>query len=216
MLASSFSGMMFGTWDLATGRRLSPVTGHESHLRYLSFTPDGKTLLTAAEDPEERITAWDAATGKKRRELAAPYGAEYLFRSSGEPFVLTPGGAVVSTGNGTLTWTDLTTGRELRRVTPRPVATAREANDQFHLERVSLTLDPKTGRPAVFGLHTVGPSPVVSDAKGWKEVVTLHDAESGELLAHRTYMRNYFYSTSRISPDGRLIARPSHHSSPDG
>jgi WD40 repeat protein len=213
-LGASGSGMMFGTWDIATGRRVGAAVGHECPLLHLAFAPDGKTLLTASADAEEPVLAWDAATGKKRQELAAPHGErESWWLRYSEPFVLTPGGAVVSTGKGTLTWTDLKTGRELRRVAPGPIATAREADDQFQVERVSLTLDPKTRRPAVFGLHTFGPSPWVPSEKVWKEVVTLHDAESGELLAHRTYARDRSGSTGRISPDGRLLARASPDSS---
>src|SRR5262249_19069390 len=114
-------GMLFGPWDLATGRRLSPVTGHESAVQQLAFTPDGTTLLTAAADPDEKVTAWDAATGKRLRELVAPGGYSYNLVRRSNRFVRTPAGVVVTTGNGTLVWTDGTTGRELRRGTPRAV-----------------------------------------------------------------------------------------------
>ncbi|HEV3386935.1 MAG TPA: sigma-70 family RNA polymerase sigma factor, partial [Gemmata sp.] len=208
-------GMMFGTWDIATGRRVSPATGHESNLQHLEFTADGKTLLTVTHNPSERVTAWDAATGKSIRQLAAPHGSEFLFMSSSVPFVLTQGGAVVTTGNGTLTWTDLKTGRETRRITPQPIAKLMEVDyDSFQEEKLSLTLDPQTGRPAVFGLHTFGPALCLSDPKhGWTTVVTLWDAESGELLAHRAYPLNGFSHTGVISPDGRLLARDAYDSS---
>ncbi|HEY8503550.1 MAG TPA: sigma factor-like helix-turn-helix DNA-binding protein [Gemmataceae bacterium] len=212
LLAASFPGMMFGTWDLATGRRLSPVTGHESSVRHLAFTPDGTTLLTASTDPEERVTAWDAATGQKLRELAAPQGPSPFLSGRIVPFVRTPGGAVVTTGRGILVWTDGKTGRELRRVTPGPIATVMDPGDVFQTERVSLTLDPRSGRPAVLGLHSFGPSPVLLEPKyRYKEVVTLWDAEAGELLAHRAYSRDRYDHNQRIvSPDGRWLARTAH------
>jgi WD40 repeat protein len=215
LLASSFSGMMFGTWDIATGRRLSQTTGHESGLRHLEFTPDGKSLLTASNDNEERIGVWEAMTGKNLRELEAKRGPKSLWIASGVPFVLTPGGAVVTTGDGKLTWTDLKTGRELRRISPQPIATRMEAGyDMFHEEKLTLTDDPRTGRPAVFGLHTFGPSPCLSGPKhGWTAVVTLWDAASGELLAHRAYPQSGFGHTAVVSPDGQLLARDDYVSS---
>src|SRR5262245_29096530 len=210
VLATSHGRMMFGIWDVTTGRRLSPATGHESNLRHLAFTPDGKNLLTASYDSEEPVTVWDAATGRKRQELSAPRGSPLHWSGPSAPFVLTPGGAVVTTGNGTLVWTDMKTGRELKRITPGPIATVTDPKDCFHQERLPLTRDPQTGRPAILGLHRFGPSPLLSaEAKSrWKEVVTLWDAESGELLAHRGWSRSSFDSDEVVvSPDGRWLAR---------
>src|SRR5262249_12677801 len=157
-----------------TGRRLSAASGHESNLQHLAFTPDGKTLLTASFDPAERVMAWDAATGRGRQELAAPHGGPLFWTGSSVPFVLTPGGAVVTTGKGMLVWTDRKTGRELRRVTLKPVAAALDRYDCFFAEVVTLTHDPQTGRPAIQGLHSFGPSPDLSAESHfrWKEVVT--------------------------------------------
>jgi WD40 repeat protein len=208
ILAAGIRGMMFGTWDIATGRRLSPISGHESSLRHLAFTPDGKTLLTASSDPEEWITAWDAATGKKLRELVATHGLPLIWlpNLASPSLVLTPGGAVVTTGNGTLIWTDLKNGRELRRVTTKRFAT--EADDRLQEERMSLAADPQTGRPLVVGLHSFGRGGLESGASGiWRDVVTLWDAESGELLTHRVYSRYFSDPTALVSPDGRLLAR---------
>jgi WD40 repeat protein len=128
---------------------------------------------------------------------------------------LTPGGAVVTTGDGKLTWTDLKTGRELQRITPQPITIKMEAGyDMFHEEKLTLTHDPQTGRPAVFALHTFGPSPCLSGPKhGWTAVVTLWDAASGELLAHRAYPLNGFGHTGIVSPDGQLLARDDYDSS---
>jgi RNA polymerase sigma factor (sigma-70 family) len=210
ILATSHGGMMFGLWDIVAGRRLSPVAGHESPLRHLAFTPDGKTLLTASFDSEEPVTAWDAATGRKRQELSVPHGSPMFWMGPCVPFVLTPGGAVVTTGKGTLAWTDMKTGRELRRITPRPIVTVMDPGDFFLQERLSLTHDPQTGRPAVLGLHSFGPSPLMSrePKHRWKEVVTLWDAESGELLAHRACVRDHFDSDGAVlSPDGQWLAR---------
>src|SRR5262245_1131551 len=209
LLAYSQMGMLFGTWDVATGRRLSPVAGHESGVRHLAFTPDGTTLLTAATDPQEPVTAWDAATGKKRQELAASYGPSHYWQGPSVPFVLTPGGAVVTTAKGTLVWTDRKTGRALRRVTLEPIAKAMTPRECFHAEWLSLTHDPNTGRPAVLGLHTFGPHPegAGEPTDRWQGAVTLSDAESGELLAHWIFSRHPGAQGAVVSPDGRWLAR---------
>ena len=209
VLAADPLGMLFGAWDLATGRRLSPVTGHESAVQNLAFTPDGTTLLTASADPDEKVTAWDAATGKRLRELAAPGGYSYNLVRWSNPFVRTPAGAVVTTRNGTLVWTDGKTGRELRRVTPGPIAAVLGRRDSFKTEWLSLTHDPRTGRPAVLGLHVFGPSQDEEEERDirWKEVATLWDAESGELLAHRTDSWPAYHRVPEGPFPGRAVDR---------
>jgi RNA polymerase sigma factor (sigma-70 family) len=218
ILATSHGGMMFGIWDVTTGRRLSPTAGHESNLRHLAFTPDGKTLLTASHDPEEPVIAWDAATGQKRQELSAPHGSPLHWAGRSATFVLMPGGAVVTTGNGTLVWTDMKTGRELRRIAAKPIVSMTDQHDIFHQERLILTRDSQTGRPAILGLHRFGPSPCLSVEPKfrWKEVVTLWDAESGELIAHRGSSRNnYDGDEVVVSPDGRWFARQAYDPATD-
>jgi RNA polymerase sigma factor (sigma-70 family) len=217
ILAASFQGIMFGAWDIASGARLSPVTGHEFAVDRIVFTPDGKTVLTASTEPGEPVTTWDAATGKRLRELTVRPGRSTGMIKADQPFVLTPGGGVVTTGEGILTWTDLKTGRELRKVMPPPIATTYEAGyDQFSEEKLSLALDPRTGKPAVLGTHSFGPTPFLSDPKhGSSTVITLWDAESGELLAHRAFALNSWKwgrSLIEVSPDGAWLARESYDS----
>src|SRR5262249_39652684 len=82
-------------------------------------------------------------------------------------------------------------------------------------EQLSLTHDPRTGRPAVLGLHAFGPNPDRSDegTYRWKEVVTLWDAESGELLSHRSDSRAAYHLDEMVfSPDGRWLVRTSYSS----
>jgi RNA polymerase sigma factor (sigma-70 family) len=200
---------MFGTWDIETGRRLSPITGHESDIQHLAFATDGKTLLTSSASPDERYQAWEAMSGKRLQELTGTHGTDtfgWVPRGIGA-FVLTPAGVVISTENGALAWIDLKTGRELRRFTPGHIASEPFAK-HMHEESVTLTLDPRTGKPAVFALFSYGSSPLAScSSKDWKEIATLLDAESGEVLAHRSYTRHYMKPSGIVSPDGQLLAR---------
>ncbi len=65
-------------WDMATGRELLRLPGHEgpsnwSSLRCVSFSPDGKILATGI-SPGGVVRLWDAATAKELRKLQSPYG----------------------------------------------------------------------------------------------------------------------------------------------
>jgi RNA polymerase sigma factor (sigma-70 family) len=74
----------FELWDIASGQMLQSGGADESNFGILMFSPDGKTLVTAGSmflktplQPDNKISFYDAATGKKLRELplgtAIPY-----------------------------------------------------------------------------------------------------------------------------------------------
>jgi WD40 repeat protein len=48
-------------WDVAKHRQISTLRGHTSFISHLSFSPDGRRILTAAGDETARL--WDAETG---------------------------------------------------------------------------------------------------------------------------------------------------------
>jgi RNA polymerase sigma factor (sigma-70 family) len=53
-------------WEAATGKQVGTFEGHESYIRGLLFTPDGR-LLSGSTDGSIRV--WDVATGKELRRL---------------------------------------------------------------------------------------------------------------------------------------------------
>src|SRR5207253_882291 len=62
-------------WDVATGKKLHTLKGHTTSVLKVAFSPDGKTLASAATTwgiaeggPGETIL-WDLVTGKKRVTL---------------------------------------------------------------------------------------------------------------------------------------------------
>jgi RNA polymerase sigma factor (sigma-70 family) len=57
-------------WDMTTGKPLSEVPGHTAAIMACSFSREGRTAFTAADDNSVRI--WDTATGKQQLEISTP------------------------------------------------------------------------------------------------------------------------------------------------
>jgi hypothetical protein len=51
-------------WDLTTGKELWRAAGHQSWVRFVAFSTDGKTLASGGGDGSVRL--WETATGKER------------------------------------------------------------------------------------------------------------------------------------------------------
>ncbi len=62
--------------DVETGRRLNSLEAHEGHLVALSFSPDGKRLVSSGCDPGIRV--WDVEAKKQSRILPHPGSARSL------------------------------------------------------------------------------------------------------------------------------------------
>jgi RNA polymerase sigma factor (sigma-70 family) len=63
-------------WDVATGRELRRLPGHEGlpgwgSLRFVAFSPDGKTLASGV-SPSGVVRLWDVSAGKELRKLRSP------------------------------------------------------------------------------------------------------------------------------------------------
>ncbi|HTU27339.1 MAG TPA: WD40 repeat domain-containing protein [Pirellulales bacterium] len=50
-------------WDATTGKEIRQLTGHQSYIWDLSFSPDGTHLASASSDRSARV--WDVATGQQ-------------------------------------------------------------------------------------------------------------------------------------------------------
>ncbi|MCI0464045.1 MAG: hypothetical protein L0Z62_44490 [Gemmataceae bacterium] len=101
-------------WDAATWKpRLTPQ-GHQDSLSAVTFTPDGKTVLTGSND---RIQAWDAASGKPLHTLEGRWSGPQVLALDGRTLLVAKG---YKAGPGLY---DLPTGKLLRAlpvVGPKP------------------------------------------------------------------------------------------------
>ena len=75
-VAASIYGSIF-RWDWSTGVMIRAINTPQEHIASLSFTPDGKQILSAGQDKTLRL--WDVATSKEianfeGHEAAGPFG----------------------------------------------------------------------------------------------------------------------------------------------
>jgi WD40 repeat protein len=93
-------------WDVARGEELRQIRAHQGYIGSLSFSPDGKTLVTTGGEPVGRL--WDVATGRE----TLPHEGH---RSMVGTLVISPADGTVFTAgqDGTVRRWDPLTGREL-------------------------------------------------------------------------------------------------------
>ena len=60
-------------WELATGKLVRVIVGHNSHIMSLSWSPDGNTIASGGRG-DSRIRIWDARSGMPLRVFPAPSG----------------------------------------------------------------------------------------------------------------------------------------------
>jgi predicted NACHT family NTPase len=61
-VATASSDSTARLWDVASGKLLAVLRGHEGFVTSVAFSPDGSRLVTASRDSTARL--WDAASGK--------------------------------------------------------------------------------------------------------------------------------------------------------
>lgn len=67
-LLASGSGGAIWLWDTATGHELRVLLGHSHDVIALAFSPDGRSLASAARFPAVELKFWDVATGTAFRD----------------------------------------------------------------------------------------------------------------------------------------------------
>lgn len=155
-------------------------TGHSDFVVSLTFSPDGRTLVSGSRD--NTIKLWDVATGQELRALKGHAGRVNSVALSPDGKTLLSGGAASgsATGGGQLMLWDMATGRELKTL-------LKGSND---VSSVAFTPD---GKLALSGGDNV---------KVW-EVATGRELRSfGAIPGHRV-------SDIAISSDGKLLASSS-------
>jgi WD40 repeat protein len=71
LAASSHLNHEILLWDLAAGREVARLRGHESPVLSLAFAPDGRSLASGSHS-DEAIILWDLASGRPQWRLSVP------------------------------------------------------------------------------------------------------------------------------------------------
>jgi WD40 repeat protein len=103
-LASAGVGKSVLLWDVTTGQERPAPAGHRNEVGALAVTPDGKTLVSCADG---RLIAWDASSGRARRQWSASGSAGALALTADGKTLITPSGKDIRV------W-DTATGRQRR------------------------------------------------------------------------------------------------------
>jgi WD40 repeat protein len=192
-LASGGADRVVRLWDLSTFRQRAALIGHDGFIGSAAFSPDGQALATTASHEDHDVRLWDVATGKLKAKLPGREVPDWTIRHRSE----SPDGRLrVATerrdGSGTLTMSDVMTGRKL-------------ATLEGHPDRLNCWALAPDGRILVTGGgSTDHPWPVnpAGDVRIW-------DPTSGHLLAR---LNRHWGAVSdvRFSPDGRILATASY------
>jgi RNA polymerase sigma factor (sigma-70 family) len=94
-------------WEVATGKELKTLEGHNGSVRGVALSPDGKTLASSGGDGQVKL--WDVSTGKEKASLKwQTYGRH--------PLTFSPDGKLLATTGGdshnVMLW-DAKTGKDL-------------------------------------------------------------------------------------------------------
>jgi WD40 repeat protein len=165
-------------WDAVTGAQRAVLCGHESWIYAAVFSPDGRTIATAADDRTVRL--WSATTAKLLSTLR-PGGPAYDLAFAPNSHFL-----AIGCNNGTAELWDTGTGRLLARL----------AGHDNWVDLLYFAPDGST-------LLTGGWSPITQTGPPG---VKLWDVPAGRLRATLTGPGPLWPSSISLSPDGKLLA----------
>jgi WD40 repeat protein len=209
-------------WDLAAGRERTRVPAHDAYVDKLSFSPDGRVVVSSSCSPEApgQVMLWDPRAARPLAKLQEP---EYkvvqaAFACDGNLLVLLESNLLGDPSKDRAVFWDLARGPEHPAPGAAPVACSRMAYSPqgrwLATSAVSgeVTLrDPATGRadaalPGSFGFITdLAASPDGRTlAVGDRPAVSLWDVATRRELA--SVPLNPVESVLRFSPDGNRLA----------
>jgi WD40 repeat protein len=205
-------------YDTVTGKEVRRLVGHQASVYGVAFSPDRKTLASAARDATLRF--WDAATGKELRRVQDDRAAWNL--------AFSPDGSVLATGGTSVCLWEPATGKLLRQC---------EGDDDGNVECLAFSPDGKTVAASRGDSHALSFWDVASGKKRLDfaghlgTILEIAVSPDGTLLASAAWEKNHtcrnairlwnpatgkevgtlgtdlgYVGGLAFSPDGRLLA----------
>mgnify|MGYP001074152980 CR=1 FL=1 len=171
-------------WDLAAGRERAHLAGHTGGIGRIAFMPDGKTIVSAAQDHTVRL--WDVATGKERGRLLG------LGRDVND-LAVSPDGRWLATANG-----DSQLGVGLVR-RPRNAGLVSIWDVEARSVRISMAAQREVATGVAFS-----PDGRFLASSGQDDLIRIWDAATGEERAVLKGQETYVYGLV-FSPDGKSL-----------
>lgn len=112
-------------WDISNGQEIKRFTGHTKQINYAAFSPDGKTIISVAED--NTIKIWDIESDKEISSFTV---------NSGKVLSVSPDGKTIISGSDkTIIIWDIESGKEIRTYTGHTA----EVKSAFFYRMVSIS-----------------------------------------------------------------------------
>jgi WD40 repeat protein len=99
-------------WEVASGRAVHTLTGHDGWVGAVAYSPDGKMLASAGEG-EVGVRIWESATGNLLNKLPVRIDTDYGISAGALAFFPDSQTVAVTTHNGTLGLWQARTGHKL-------------------------------------------------------------------------------------------------------
>jgi WD40 repeat protein/DNA-binding SARP family transcriptional activator len=111
-LATAGADGLAKVWDAETGEELLTLAGHTAGLHSLTYSPDGRYIVTTSDSPDTTVKVWDAESGEEVHSFGPNPGRAVGLALSEDGRLLAAGGH-----NGFINVWDMMTGKLLVTMT---------------------------------------------------------------------------------------------------